>query len=131
MDVERWLALAAVIVVITAAVALFARTVSRGPAVSALITSFRGLGPCQLWRLALRVLRDPRVPRRARLLLLAVLLYLMLPFDVIPDFLPVIGQLDDLLVVVLGAWAIARLVPVVVIQEHRRAVLTDAHEPKA
>ena len=46
-----------------------------------------------------RLLRDERVPRRRKLLLVALVGYLALPFDVIPDFIPVAGQLDDVLVV--------------------------------
>ena len=43
--------------------------------------------------------RDPRVPRRRKLLLLAVVGYLALPLDLVPDFIPVVGQLDDAIVV--------------------------------
>lgn len=42
-----------------------------------------------------RLLGDPRVPRRRKLLLLPLLAYLVLPVDLIPDFIPVAGQLDD------------------------------------
>jgi uncharacterized membrane protein YkvA (DUF1232 family) len=48
-----------------------------------------------------RLLRDERVPRRRKLLLAALLGYLALPFDLVPDFIPVAGQLDDVLVVAL------------------------------
>lgn len=46
-----------------------------------------------------RLLADPRVPRRAKLALALVLPYLAMPFDLVPDFIPVLGQLDDALVV--------------------------------
>jgi uncharacterized membrane protein YkvA (DUF1232 family) len=46
-----------------------------------------------------RLIRDPRVPRRRKLLLAALVGYLALPFDLVPDFIPVAGQLDDVLVV--------------------------------
>jgi uncharacterized membrane protein YkvA (DUF1232 family) len=46
-----------------------------------------------------RLLRDERVPRRRKLLLVALVGYLALPFDLVPDFIPVAGQLDDVLVV--------------------------------
>jgi uncharacterized membrane protein YkvA (DUF1232 family) len=52
------------------------------------------------------LLRDRRVPRRHKVLLAALLGYLALPFDLVPDFIPVAGQLDDLLVVV---WVVRRL----------------------
>src|ERR671936_1048864 len=48
-----------------------------------------------------RLAREPRVPRRRKLLLLALVGYLALPFDLVPDFIPVAGQLDDAIVVAL------------------------------
>jgi len=48
-----------------------------------------------------RLLRDDRVPRRQKLLIGTVIPYLALPFDLIPDFIPVVGLLDDALLVVL------------------------------
>src|SRR3954452_1510015 len=51
--------------------------------------------------LVTRLTRDPRVPRRRKLLLAAVVGSLALPFDLVPDFIPVAGQLDDALVVAL------------------------------
>jgi uncharacterized membrane protein YkvA (DUF1232 family) len=48
-----------------------------------------------------RLLRDPRVPRRKKLLLVALAGYLALPFDLVPDFIPVAGQLDDVIIVAL------------------------------
>jgi uncharacterized membrane protein YkvA (DUF1232 family) len=46
-----------------------------------------------------RLLRDPRVPRRAKVALALLLPYLLSPFDLIPDFIPVAGQLDDAILV--------------------------------
>ena len=46
-----------------------------------------------------RLLADGRVPRRRKLLLVALVAYLALPFDLVPDFIPVAGQLDDVLIV--------------------------------
>jgi uncharacterized membrane protein YkvA (DUF1232 family) len=46
-----------------------------------------------------RLVGDPRVPRRRKLLLVALLVYLASPIDLVPDFIPVVGQLDDALLV--------------------------------
>ena len=51
--------------------------------------------------LVTRLARDARVPRRRKLLLLGLVAYLALPFDLVPDFIPVAGQLDDAIVVAL------------------------------
>ena len=51
--------------------------------------------------LVTRLARDPRVPRRRKLLLLGLAGYLALPFDLVPDFIPVAGQFDDAVVVAL------------------------------
>ena len=51
--------------------------------------------------LAGRLARDDRVPRRHKLLLLGLAGYLALPFDLVPDFIPVAGQLDDAIVAAL------------------------------
>ena len=51
--------------------------------------------------LVTRLVRDPRVPRRRKLLLIALVVYLSLPFDLVPDFIPVAGQLDDAIIVAL------------------------------
>jgi uncharacterized membrane protein YkvA (DUF1232 family) len=51
--------------------------------------------------LVTRLARDPRVPRRRKVLLIALGAYLALPFDLVPDFIPVAGQLDDAIIVAL------------------------------
>ena len=51
--------------------------------------------------LVTRLARDPRVPRRRKLLLLGLVGYLALPLDLVPDFIPVAGQLDDAIIVAL------------------------------
>jgi uncharacterized membrane protein YkvA (DUF1232 family) len=55
-----------------------------------------------------RLARDPRVPRRRKLVLLALVGYLALPFDLVPDFIPVAGQLDDAIIVALVLRSLVR-----------------------
>jgi uncharacterized membrane protein YkvA (DUF1232 family) len=55
--------------------------------------------------------RDPRVPRRAKIALLVAVLWVLSPIDLIPEFLPVIGPLDDVIAVALLLRYAARSVP--------------------
>jgi uncharacterized membrane protein YkvA (DUF1232 family) len=58
--------------------------------------------------LVTRLAHDPRVPRRRKLLLFALVAYLALPFDLVPDFIPVAGQLDDAIIVALVLRSLVR-----------------------
>jgi uncharacterized membrane protein YkvA (DUF1232 family) len=63
--------------------------------------------------------RDPRVPWYAKVLAIAVAAYALSPIDLIPDFIPVIGYLDDLIIVPLGIYLVVRLIPDEVMVECR------------
>jgi uncharacterized membrane protein YkvA (DUF1232 family) len=63
--------------------------------------------------------RDPRVPWYVKALALAVAAYAASPVDLIPDFIPVIGYLDDLIIVPLGIALVIRLIPPEIMAEHR------------
>ena len=54
---------------------------------------------------------DPRLDRPAKWLMLGLLAYLLSPIDLVPDFVPVLGQLDDLLIVVVAIALLRRMVP--------------------
>jgi uncharacterized membrane protein YkvA (DUF1232 family) len=71
----------------------------------------------RVWSL---VLKDPRTPRVSKVLLGAALAYLVSPVDLVPDFIPVLGQLDDLVIVRGLVWLAMRSIP--------REVVTDCTE---
>ncbi len=68
--------------------------------------------------LAVALAREPRIPLAVRAIPPALILYLATPIDVIPDFIPVIGHLDDLLIVVIGIGLLLRFTPRYVLEEH-------------
>ena len=65
-----------------------------------------------------RLLQDDRVPRRRKGLVVATLAYLALPFDLVPDFIPVAGQLDDAIVVALVLRSVLRSGGPSLLEEH-------------
>lgn len=75
--------------------------------------------------------RDPRTPWPARLLALAVAAYALSPIDLIPDFVPVLGHLDDLVLVPVGLWLVLRLVPAQVLADARAAAAAAAARPRS
>ena len=72
--------------------------------------------------------RDPRVPWYVRMLALCIAGYAVSPFDLIPDFIPVVGLLDDVIVVPLGIVLVLRLIPPDIMAEHR-ALAEAAQSP--
>ncbi|MCO5163856.1 MAG: YkvA family protein [Mesorhizobium sp.] len=64
--------------------------------------------------------RDPRVPWLAKFISLAVAAYALSPIDLIPDFIPIIGYLDDLIIVPLGIALALRMIPPEVLADLRR-----------
>lgn len=69
--------------------------------------------------------RDPRVPWPAKLLAALVAAYALSPIDLIPDFIPVLGQLDDLILIPLGIVLAVRLIPDDVLEELRGRAATS------
>jgi uncharacterized membrane protein YkvA (DUF1232 family) len=73
--------------------------------------------------------RDPRVPWYAKALGACIIAYALSPIDLIPDFVPVVGYLDDLVLVPLGLLLMLRLIPAPVMAEHRAAAAEIAQRP--
>lgn len=69
-----------------------------------------------------RLQQHPQTPMLAKTLLWLAIGYLLMPFDLIPDFLPVIGQLDEVVIIPLLLYCAVRLTPEAVLNECRVAV---------
>ncbi|HLB26947.1 MAG TPA: DUF1232 domain-containing protein, partial [Dehalococcoidia bacterium] len=110
------LALAAALI---AAAALFAWLLRRAgtPEERSLVRRVLRLPLRGKLRLALALVREPRVPLLVRALPPALVLYLAMPLDIIPDFVPVIGHLDDALVLLIGIALVLRFTPRGVLEE--------------
>lgn len=75
--------------------------------------------------------RDRRTPWYARVVAFITLAHTFSPIDLIPDFIPVLGQLDDLLITPLGLWLAVRLIPAEVMEEARyKAALGELEREK-
>ncbi|MEN3348207.1 MAG: hypothetical protein V7632_1842 [Bradyrhizobium sp.] len=73
--------------------------------------------------------RDPRVPWYAKALAVSIAAYALSPIDLIPDFIPVIGYLDDLILLPIGIWLAIRLIPPDVMAECRTRASADLERP--
>lgn len=96
--------------------------------------------PPSVWRDRVRALkrdvvaialavRDPRVPWYAKAVGICVVAYALSPIDLIPDFIPVLGLLDDLVLVPLGLLLVVKLIPADILAEHRAAAAGIAERP--
>jgi uncharacterized membrane protein YkvA (DUF1232 family) len=117
----RYLVVLMVLALIIVAVIAFARWLRRSAlSPSEAVAELKALGvdlvrlPGRLRRLA----ADPRTPRRARWWLLALAVYVASPIDLIPDFLPGIGHVDELIIVPLVLRNVRRMIPPDVWREH-------------
>ena len=108
----RWLAVASCVLVASwALLVVLARRLPAG-----LLKDLAGVLPACVTT-ARRLRRDPRVPRRVKLVVLGAGLWVLSPVDLIPEFLPVIGPLDDVVVVALALRYAARRIPREALQE--------------
>jgi uncharacterized membrane protein YkvA (DUF1232 family) len=75
--------------------------------------------------------RDPRVPWYAKALAMAIAAYALSPIDLIPDFIPVLGYLDDLVIVPLGILLVVALIPGGLMTEFRQQATTLSARPRS
>lgn len=76
------------------------------------------------------VARDTRVPWYAKALAVVVAAYGLSPIDLIPDFIPVLGYLDDLIIIPLGIALVTRLIPADIMSEHRATASLTPTPPR-
>jgi uncharacterized membrane protein YkvA (DUF1232 family) len=81
--------------------------------------------------LAGSLFRDERIPIAPRVVALALVLYIASPIDLLPDFIPVIGYFDDILIVLVGAGLLLRSIPRYIIEEHVGRYEAQAIEARA
>jgi uncharacterized membrane protein YkvA (DUF1232 family) len=73
--------------------------------------------------------RDPRTPWYARAFGLLVTAYALSPLDLIPDFIPILGLLDDVVLIPLGIWLFLKMLPAGIFDEHRATAAEAAERP--
>lgn len=73
--------------------------------------------------------RDPRVPWYAKAVAAAVAAYALSPIDPLPDFIPILGHLDELVVLPLGIMLAIKLIPPEIMAEHRAAAIAAEGRP--
>ena len=119
MSWPGWLLLAAaVLVLIVAALLLWLRRAGMTSAEASAYLRDLGIDLVRLPGRLRRVAADPRTPRRARWWLIALAVYVTSPIDPIPDFLPGVGYLDEIVIVPLVLRHVRRMIPDEVWEEH-------------
>ena len=73
--------------------------------------------------------RDPDVPIHARMFGLLIAAYALSPIDLIPDFIPVLGLLDEAILIPLGIWLFLKMVPTKIYARHRTSAEAASHRP--
>ncbi|RDV10767.1 DUF1232 domain-containing protein [Pontibacter diazotrophicus] len=74
--------------------------------------------------------KDPRIPFAAKVVMVITVAYAFSPIDLIPDFIPLLGYLDDLLILPLGIWLSVKLIPQRLLDHYRKLAKEQMHERK-
>ncbi len=82
-------------------------------------------------RLIFGLVLDRRVPLRLKLILVAAIAYIALPFDLVPDIVPVLGRIDDVLALLVSLALFLAMAPREVVTEHLRGGRNPAPEPES
>ena len=88
------------------------------------------MNPIYHLKLTWRLFRDSRVPGWVKLTIFMPFIYLVWPIDFIPDFIPLLGQIDDLGVFVVGFRLFYTFAPAYLVQEHRERLDAEARGEK-
>jgi uncharacterized membrane protein YkvA (DUF1232 family) len=72
----------------------------------------------------------PRLPLRCKLLAGFLVAYALSPIDIIPDFIPVLGQLDDLVILPIGIWVLYKMIPSDILEEARSEITRQNNNGK-
>ena len=85
-----------------------------------------------IFRLVYGLMTDRRVPLRAKLIVPAAIVYLIVPYDIVPDIIPIAGLLDDILALIIAVGLVVTIVPREILSEHlgRRRRSNGASQPK-
>jgi uncharacterized membrane protein YkvA (DUF1232 family) len=121
-DVILWVALGLLLALLAASVVAWFLWRRASAQTRLLMHRIQSLPFTAKLNLAGALLPDSRIPLGARAVVPALVLYLMLPLDIVPDFIPVLGQLDDLLVAVGAVCVLLRFTPRPVLEEHLSAL---------
>jgi len=77
-----------------------------------------------------RASKDPHTPWLAKAFIVLVVAYALSPIDLIPDFIPVIGYLDDLILIPLGIYLGTKMIPPEILEKYRREMDSPQEKPK-
>jgi uncharacterized membrane protein YkvA (DUF1232 family) len=115
--------LVAILVLVVAALVLWHKASGR---TKALAGRLQHLPWRARFELAGRLAADERMPLSVRAIPALLVLYLAMPLDIVPDFIPVLGQLDDIAVVIVAVGLFARFAPLRIIEEHIARLESEA-----